>query len=169
VLDCSVCTLIPSFLSLSFSTIAHPFNPHLALFIGTMEWFTPHLHSIATLASLHPDRISLHISVYVTCLCNPEAVPDIPNLDATIVRPDVRRVLEELVTAPSAAGDESGDEKGIVGAANDAASSEVPKSLMDIEAIPRTPLSPTGRPPRLASTPTPSSSFSSDPVLLLLL
>jgi hypothetical protein len=50
-----------------------------------------------------------------------------------------------------------------VGAANDPASSEVPELSMDIEAIPRTPLSPTGRPPRLASIPTPSSS--SDPAL----
>ncbi len=45
--------------------------------------------------------LSLHFSVYVTCLCDPEAVPPIPNCDVTILRPDVRRILGDLVIPPS--------------------------------------------------------------------
>ncbi|CAA7261337.1 unnamed protein product [Cyclocybe aegerita] len=70
---------------------------------GSIDWFAPALHDIATLAasslsSASPDcpGIEVHISIYVTCLCNPEAVPPIPNLDVTIVRPDVWRVLADL-------------------------------------------------------------------------
>jgi ferric-chelate reductase len=100
----------------------------------------------------------------VTCFCNPEAVPDIPNLDVTLVRPDVRKVLEELVTPPPMAGDQCADEKDMV-VANDTSSSEVPELSVDIEAIPRTPLS--ARPTNLKppSTPTPSSTPSSEPTL----
>lgn len=45
--------------------------------------------------------LDLHISIYVTCLCNPEAVPPIPNCDVTIIRPSVHQLLRELVTQPS--------------------------------------------------------------------
>lgn len=44
--------------------------------------------------------LDLHISIYVTCLCNPEAVPPIPNSDVTLVRPSVYRVLDELTSFP---------------------------------------------------------------------
>lgn len=45
--------------------------------------------------------LTLHISVYVTCLCNPEAVPLIPNCDVTILRPNVHHILNDLVTPPT--------------------------------------------------------------------
>lgn len=48
------------------------------------------------------STLDLHISIYVTCLCNPEAVPPIPNCDVTIVRPSVTRVLKDLTTPPPA-------------------------------------------------------------------
>jgi ferric-chelate reductase len=45
--------------------------------------------------------LAVHISIYVTCLCNPEAVPPIPNCDVTVVRPTIYNVLTDLVTPPN--------------------------------------------------------------------
>ena len=42
--------------------------------------------------------LDLHVSVYVTCLCNPEAVPTIPNSEVSVYRPSVRQLLQDLVT-----------------------------------------------------------------------
>jgi len=70
---------------------------------GLIDWFTPALMEIARTAASSARSstpLSLHISVYVTCLCNPEAVPPIPNCDVTILRPDVHHILNDLVTPP---------------------------------------------------------------------
>jgi len=56
----------------------------------------------AALSSASEDPLELHISIYVTCLCNPEAVPPIPNCDVTVIRPSIYRVLMDLTT-PNAA------------------------------------------------------------------
>lgn len=64
-----------------------------------MDWFAPALMDIAQMAA--SSDLSLHMSVYVTCLCNPEAVPPIPNCDVTIIRPSIYRVLLDLVTPPT--------------------------------------------------------------------
>ncbi|KXN89082.1 Ferric reductase transmembrane component 1 [Leucoagaricus sp. SymC.cos] len=71
---------------------------------GLLDWFASALIEIArTAASSERSStpLSLHISVYVTCLCNPEAVPPIPNCDVTIMRPDVHHILNDLVTPPN--------------------------------------------------------------------
>ncbi|KAF5329724.1 hypothetical protein D9619_009486 [Psilocybe cf. subviscida] len=68
---------------------------------GSIEWFAPALMDIA-FAAASSSTLDLHISIYVTCLCNPEAVPPIPNCDVTIVRPSVTRVLRDLTTPPPA-------------------------------------------------------------------
>lgn len=68
---------------------------------GSIEWFTPYLMDIANTAASSSSSLDLHISIYVTCLCNPEAIPPIPNSDVTIVRPSVHGILEELLTPPS--------------------------------------------------------------------
>ena len=52
----------------------------------------------AATSSSSPTPLDLHISIYVTCLCNPEAVPAIPNSDVTIKRPSVYQVLDELTS-----------------------------------------------------------------------
>lgn len=44
--------------------------------------------------------LTLHVSVYVTCLCDPEAVPPIPNCDVTILRPNIHHILHDLVIPP---------------------------------------------------------------------
>jgi len=69
--------------------------------LGTLEWFAPALGEIARIAAASDSSaapVSLHISVYVTCLCDPEAVPHIPNCDVTMIRPDVYHILDDLVT-----------------------------------------------------------------------
>jgi len=71
---------------------------------GSISWFSPALMDIANMAALSStsaNPIDLHISIYVTCLCNPEAVPPIPNCDVTIIRPSIYRVLLNLTTPPN--------------------------------------------------------------------
>ncbi|KAF9446921.1 hypothetical protein P691DRAFT_707681 [Macrolepiota fuliginosa MF-IS2] len=82
---------------------------------GLIEWFTPALMEIAHAAAssaYSSTPLSLHISVYVTCLCNPEAVPPIPNCDVTILRPDVYHILNDLVTPPSSFSSSTADSPG---------------------------------------------------------
>jgi ferric-chelate reductase len=55
----------------------------------------------------------------VTCLCDPEAVPDIPNSVVTIERPSARGMVERFVrgaTAGSSADTGADGEKGTMGA-----------------------------------------------------
>ncbi|KAI0820540.1 iron reductase [Trametes gibbosa] len=66
---------------------------------GCIQWFAPMLTDIAN--TVAGTSLDLHISVYVTCLCNPEAVPPIPNSDVIITRPSVTTLLRDLVTPPS--------------------------------------------------------------------
>ncbi|TFK77223.1 iron reductase [Pluteus cervinus] len=74
---------------------------------GALEWFAPMLMDIANTAA--GSSIDLYISVYVTCLCNPEAIPSIPNCDVTLIRPSVYQVLRDLVTPPPASVKGSGE------------------------------------------------------------
>ncbi|KAF9523693.1 iron reductase [Crepidotus variabilis] len=70
---------------------------------GQIDWFSNALIDIAKVAassSRSPMPLDLHISVFVTCLCNPEAIPPIPNSDVTIFRPSVRNILLDLITPP---------------------------------------------------------------------
>lgn len=66
---------------------------------GSIEWFASQLMEIATMAA--GSSVDLHLSIYVTCLCDPEAVPRIPNLDVLIHRPSVTDILRDLVAPPS--------------------------------------------------------------------
>ena len=51
--------------------------------------------------TLAGTSLDLHVSVYVTCLCQPENVPPVPNMDVLVAeRPAVVRLLRELVTPP---------------------------------------------------------------------
>ena len=53
------------------------------------------LMEIATLAQ--NSSIDLHISVFVTCLCNPESIAPIPNCTVTLERPSVGRMMDLLL------------------------------------------------------------------------
>ena len=67
---------------------------------GHIHWVTPMLIDIATVVAGCPS-LDLHISIFVTCLCDPEAVPAIPNSVVTIERPSVRQVLSHMITPPA--------------------------------------------------------------------
>jgi ferric-chelate reductase len=56
------------------------------------------LMDIATAAS--DSSIDLHISIYVTCLCDPEAVPAIPNSIVILSRPSVHGLLASFINLP---------------------------------------------------------------------
>ena len=64
-----------------------------------VDWFAGVLNELATAVAASPD-LDLHVSIYVTCLCNPEAVPPIPNCDVSVYRPSVATLLRELVSPP---------------------------------------------------------------------
>ncbi|KZW01965.1 hypothetical protein EXIGLDRAFT_760198 [Exidia glandulosa HHB12029] len=55
---------------------------------GCIFWFAPLFLDIANKAK--GSSIDVHFSIYVTCLCNPEAVPDIPGFDVTMDKPSMR-------------------------------------------------------------------------------
>ncbi|KAF9256526.1 hypothetical protein L218DRAFT_936602 [Marasmius fiardii PR-910] len=77
---------------------------------GSLQWFATMLGDIAKVvqsrrrdADVDSEQVGLdlHISVYVTCLCHPDEVPDIPNMDVTIdERPSVKELVRMLVTPP---------------------------------------------------------------------
>ncbi|KAF7421311.1 hypothetical protein PC9H_011833 [Pleurotus ostreatus] len=67
---------------------------------GSINWFAALLAPIAELAAAS-SGLELHITIFVTCLCDPESVPDIPNMDVILERPDVYKLLEALITPPS--------------------------------------------------------------------
>jgi len=80
--------------SFGYRTLTYRSDP-----IASIEWFAPMLIGIAKTAvgtSLDP-----HISTFVTCLCNREAVPRIPNSDVTMVQPSVHSLFNNLLVPPS--------------------------------------------------------------------
>ncbi|KAJ6492247.1 iron reductase [Mycena sanguinolenta] len=64
---------------------------------GAINWFAPHLLQIATLAARPEAHLDLRIRIFVTCLCDPDAVPAIPGCTVTEARPIVGRVLDRLL------------------------------------------------------------------------
>ncbi|KAL0953023.1 hypothetical protein HGRIS_007227 [Hohenbuehelia grisea] len=72
---------------------------------GAIQWFASQLMDIAAVAATAGEDLDLHISIFVTCLCDPEAVPSIPNCDVIVERPSVRGLIDALTTPPDVAGD----------------------------------------------------------------
>jgi hypothetical protein len=64
---------------------------------GAIAWFAPQLLQIATMAQRSGGALVLSIRIYVTCICDPDALPDIPNCVVTLERPDVGRVLGDMM------------------------------------------------------------------------
>ncbi|KIM37682.1 hypothetical protein M413DRAFT_448216 [Hebeloma cylindrosporum] len=68
---------------------------------GSIDWFAPALMDIARAAASSSTSVApldLHISIYVTCLCDPESVPPIPNCDVMIIRPSLYKVIVDLTS-----------------------------------------------------------------------
>jgi len=59
------------------------------------------ISAVASCSSAVTHPLDLHISVYVTCLCNPEAVPPIINCDVVTFRPSIHQLLIDLITPPT--------------------------------------------------------------------
>jgi len=64
---------------------------------GFISWVSPMLLDIANKAQ--ESSLELHIKIYVTCLCDPEAVPAIPNCDVTLHKPRVGELIQPLLTS----------------------------------------------------------------------
>ena len=47
------------------------------------------------------SSLDLHISIFVTCLCDPGAVPPIPNSVVTMERPPAHQLLSAMITPPA--------------------------------------------------------------------
>ncbi|CAG7848050.1 SubName: Full=Related to ferric reductase (Metalloreductase) {ECO:0000313/EMBL:CCA71821.1} [Serendipita indica DSM 11827] len=67
---------------------------------GAIKWFASQLDDVATAAAKDPS-LELHIKFFVTCLCDPEQVPDIPNSEATMEKPSIADMLDEFVSGAS--------------------------------------------------------------------
>ena len=67
---------------------------------GYIHWVAPMLADIAAVVAGCPS-LDLHVSIFVTCLCDPEAVPSIPNSVVTMERPSVHQLLDYMVTPPA--------------------------------------------------------------------
>ena len=80
---------------------------------GCIAWFGDALRALALACEASNGSLDLHVSVYVTCLCDPEAVPDIPNCDVSVFRPSVGKILRALVTQPDAAEAGEADKKDV--------------------------------------------------------
>lgn len=72
----------------------------IKIVVGHIEWVAPMLMDIATAVAGSPS-LDLHVSVFVTCLCNPEAVPPIPNSVVTMERPPAHQLLNTMITPPA--------------------------------------------------------------------
>jgi len=64
-----------------------------------IDWFAPQLMNIAQVAA--DSSLDLHISIFVTCICNPEAVPQIKNSLVSIERPSVHTLLADFIAPAS--------------------------------------------------------------------
>ncbi|KAJ7459234.1 iron reductase [Mycena latifolia] len=99
---------------------------------GAINWFAPYLLQIATRAAAPGSPIQLTIRIFVTCLCDPDAVPAIPGCTVTEARPQVEGVLKELLGAAPAAGARAGSSE--VSSAS-ASAEDLPKGkAADVEA-----------------------------------
>jgi len=63
---------------------------------GAIRWFASFLNTIARQAAAC-QGLDLHMTIYVTCLCNPDAVAEIPNCDVLVARPRVGEVIKRVV------------------------------------------------------------------------
>ncbi|TDL19804.1 hypothetical protein BD410DRAFT_773506 [Rickenella mellea] len=66
-----------------------------------IDWFAKMLMDIATAAASPSVQLDLHVTIFVTCSCDPEAISPIPNSDVVLQRPNVGRLLRELAFSSS--------------------------------------------------------------------
>ncbi|KAI0721429.1 iron reductase [Fomitopsis betulina] len=66
---------------------------------GCINWHSQMLTELAN--AVAGTSLDLHITIFVTCLCDPDAVATIPNSDIVLLRPVVGKLLRQFVTPPS--------------------------------------------------------------------
>jgi len=72
-----------------------------------IQWFAPMLMDIAD--AVADTSLDLHITIFVTCSCDPLTVPPIPNSTIKTTRPDVFQLLARMLS-PTLAEDDAEDE-----------------------------------------------------------
>jgi ferric-chelate reductase len=88
---------IKSFGQYSFLHIHIPALNILFDVTGCIRWFESQLEDIATAAAREPS-LELHMKFFVTCLCDPEAAPDIVNSEVTVEKPSISLLLQQFVS-----------------------------------------------------------------------
>lgn len=78
-----------------------------AMPLDCMQWFAPMLTDIAD--AVADTSLDLHITIFVTCSCDPLTVPPIPNSTIKTTRPDVFQLLARMLS-PTLAEDDTEDE-----------------------------------------------------------
>lgn len=73
--------------------------PLIKTIAGHIQWVAPMLNDIAT--AVVGSSLDLHFSIFVTCLCDPGAVPPIPNSVVTMERPPAHQLLNTMITPPA--------------------------------------------------------------------
>ncbi|KAF8527870.1 iron reductase [Hysterangium stoloniferum] len=66
---------------------------------GSISWFAPMLSDIAK--KVEGSTLDLHVKIFVTCLCDPEAVPAIPNCEVVLEKPKVSQLLNDVLAPPT--------------------------------------------------------------------
>jgi len=64
---------------------------------GAISWFEQQFTAIAMSASAEGSGVELTFKFFVTCLCDPEAVPPIPNTIVEVGKPSLTTLLEPLL------------------------------------------------------------------------
>jgi len=64
---------------------------------GAIKWFDRYFIAIANAAQ--GSGVDVSFRVFVTCLCDPEAVPSIPNMTVEITKPPISELLAPLLEA----------------------------------------------------------------------
>ncbi|KAJ7636327.1 iron reductase [Roridomyces roridus] len=87
---------------------------------GAILWFAPYLQQIASRAHQCGNaNVELRIKIFVTCLCDPEAIPPIRGCVVSEAKPSVSGVLRELLDPDLVSGEESLDVREVAAVTSD--------------------------------------------------
>lgn len=78
---------------------------------GALKWVSPLLSAIMERADKGEKVLDVRVKVFVTCLCDPESVPPIPNCEVKLERPSLMSILNELAYGSKASETSSPSER----------------------------------------------------------
>lgn len=76
--------------------------------LGTISWFAKEFQAIAQAASDPSLNLRLDYRFFVTCFCNPSALPAIHNSEVVQVKPVIRNILDDFMGEVFASGASDG-------------------------------------------------------------